>query len=856
MATILVVDDLSANRNVLVTLLRGLGHRMIEAADGRAGLDAVFAERPDLVITDVLMPVMDGYELLNQIRRDPATRSLPVVFYTAHYGEQEARAHALSSGVSDVLTKPVDSAEVLKVVGRALSREGPLDAPPVVAGFERQHLRLLTDQLSETDNDLRTANARSRALINIGLELASERSPDRLLEYVCVAARELFEATYATLGILNRDDGTLQRFITHGMDDPGHWISVGDAASGILRTVVDERRPLRGESPGGDPAGLQLPFVHPEVQAFLAAPIASLSRVYGWICLVRNEGRAFTENDEHLTMALTGLLGRVYENGYFFSIAEKRAAQLEQQIAEREQAEAAHAQSDLALQAAEERVRFALEAADVGIWDMDPATGTVRWSETLERQYGLRPGTFGGTYDAFVEQIHPDDRASVIETVGNAVKLGTDFSVVNRAIWPDGTVRWLSGAGRFLLGEHGEPLRGVGISQDITARRALEGQSLQAQKMEAIGQLASGVAHDFNNLLTVILGFTEFMAADASLGEEHGRDLSEIIKAATQAAGLTRQLLAFGRQQVLHDAPLDVNGLIRDMTDMLGRLIGEHINVTLALAPEISSVLADRGQIEQVVMNLVVNARDAMPGGGSVTIETRAVELDNSAFHEEPVVPGAYVMLAVTDTGTGMTRETQRRLFEPFFTTKGVGKGTGLGLSTTYGIVKQSKGHIWVYSEQGHGTTFKVYLPCSNVDVATPGATPAIVTAVSKAASETVLLVEDEAGVRHLSKRILDNAGYRVLEAANGNDAERLFANQATPIDLVVTDVIMPGCGGPELLQRLHVHSPALKVLYMSGYTERSGGHGLADGLPYVQKPFTASDFLQHVRNALEPQKP
>ncbi len=382
--------------------------------------------------------------------------------------------------------------------------------------------------------------------------------------------------------------------------------------------------------------------------------------------------------------------------------------------------------------------------------------------------------------------------------------------------------------------------------EDITERRTLEAQVQQATKMDAIGQLASGVAHDFNNLLTVILGFAEIMTADVALASQHGKDLGEIVKAAQRAAGLTKQLLAFSRQQVLNTAPLDVNGLITDMTGMLGRLIGEHIEVALVLAPDLPLVLADRGQLEQVVMNLVVNARDAMPGGGSVTIETADVELENSSFHEETIMHGRYVMLAITDTGTGMSKETQRRLFEPFFTTKETGKGTGLGLSTTYGIVKQSKGYIWVYSEAGRGTTFKVYLPRSNRDVPLQ-AVSAVVTAPVKTASETVLLVEDEAGVRRFSKRILENAGYRVLEAGNGDAAEKLFAEHADSIDLVVTDVIMPGCGGPELLSRLHVRAPALKALYMSGYTEKSAAHnaGIDRGLPFVQKPFTAAEFVR-----------
>jgi PAS domain S-box-containing protein len=393
----------------------------------------------------------------------------------------------------------------------------------------------------------------------------------------------------------------------------------------------------------------------------------------------------------------------------------------------------------------------------------------------------------------------------------------------------------------------------ISVIEDITERRALEAQVRQANKMDAIGHLASGVAHDFNNLLTVILGFAELATADIGTADRQERDLGEIVKAAQRASSLTKQLLAFSRQQVLHVVPLDVNALITEMTDMLGRLIGEHIEVVLALAPRLSLALADRGQLEQVVMNLVVNARDAMPGGGRVAIETADVELENSAFHEEAITQGHYVMLAITDTGTGMTRETQRHLFEPFFTTKETGKGTGLGLSTTYGIVKQSKGHIWAYSEPGRGTTFKVYLPRSDRDVPVQDLS-SVATAPAGRASGNVLLVEDEPGVRRLARRILDNAGYRVLEAANGDDAERVFAYHAGSIDLVVTDVVMPGCGGPELLSRLQIQAPALRVLYMSGYTEQSAAHqtGMDRGLPFVQKPFTAAEFVRRVREALD----
>ena len=417
----------------------------------------------------------------------------------------------------------------------------------------------------------------------------------------------------------------------------------------------------------------------------------------------------------------------------------------------------------------------------------------------------------------------------------------------------DGTFVWA----RVNMSVHreaeGQAQHFISVIEDITERRTLEAQVRQASKMDAIGRLASGVAHDFNNLLTVILGFAEMMTEDDALASRHGEELGEIVKAAQRATGLTKQLLAFSRQQVLHAVPLDVNWLITDMTGMLGRLIGEDVQIALALAPKLSPALADRGQLEQVVMNLVVNARDAMPSGGTVTIHTADVELENSSFHDEMIMQGRYVMLAITDTGTGMTKETQRRIFEPFFTTKDAGKGTGLGLSTTYGIVKQSKGYILVYSELGRGTTFKVYLPRAS------GGVPlqiigAVIAAPGKRGSETVLLVDDEAGVRQLARRILDNAGYRVLEAASGSDAEKLFALHSHAIDLVVTDVVMPDCGGPELLGRLQVHAPALRVLYMSGYTEQSAADraGIDRGLPFVQKPFTAAEFVRQVREALD----
>jgi two-component system cell cycle sensor histidine kinase/response regulator CckA len=346
-----------------------------------------------------------------------------------------------------------------------------------------------------------------------------------------------------------------------------------------------------------------------------------------------------------------------------------------------------------ALRVAEERMRFALESADIGIWDMDYSTGKLRWSAQLEAHYGYSPGTFPGTVEAFTEGIHPADRAGVVESVERAMKTGSDFTLEHRVCWRDGTVRWLTGAGRIQLGSNGKPMRGVGISMDVTARRTLETQYQQAQKMEAIGRLAGGVAHDFNNLLTTILGYCELILGTLAPSDPLRADVSEIQRAGMSAAALTRQLLAFSRKQIIEPTLLDLNTVIESMLGMVGRLLGEDIEVAIHLAPAPSLVVADRAQIEQVLLNLAVNSRDAMPDGGRLGIETAQVDLDEHfAMKHFDVKPGPYVVLSISDTGTGMTSEVQSHLFEPFFTTKEQGKGTGLGLATVHGIVTRAGG--------------------------------------------------------------------------------------------------------------------------------------------------------------------
>ncbi len=394
------------------------------------------------------------------------------------------------------------------------------------------------------------------------------------------------------------------------------------------------------------------------------------------------------------------------------------------------------------------------------------------------------------------------------------------------------------------------------FAEDVTERRALEQQLRQAQKMEAVGRLAGGIAHDFNNLLMVISGYSEFLLERVGADSTLRGHAQEIANAAERATSLTRQLLAFSRKQMLAPKIVDLNSVVTENVKMLTRLIGEDIDLVMVPGPDIGAVKADPGQIEQVIMNLAVNARDAMPHGGKLTIETANVTLDaNYARFHAPVKPGDYVMLAISDTGMGMDADTQAHIFEPFYTTKGL-KGTGLGLSTVYGIVKQSEGYIWLYSEAGKGTSFKIYLPRFSATGEALASQPALAADADQPSPghETILLVEDEENLRRLARQSLETQGYRVIDAPDGASAIKISQAHKGPIHLLLTDVIMPGMNGRELANQLSPTRPEMRVLYMSGYTENHIGHNgtLDEGITLLQKPFTLPALKAKVREALD----
>ena len=402
-----------------------------------------------------------------------------------------------------------------------------------------------------------------------------------------------------------------------------------------------------------------------------------------------------------------------------------------------------------------------------------------------------------------------------------------------------------------LTGAAGELVGGIAVLRDVTQQRQLEAQLIQSQKMEAIGQLAGGVAHDFNNLLAVIMGYGELLLGDLDAEDPKSNDISEMLAAAKRGVALTRQLLAFSRQQMVQPDILDLNEIVAGIEKMLRRIIGEHIRLSTKLATGLGRFKADAGQVEQVLLNLTVNARDAMPEGGRLRIETHDAHIDEAAAATQPgATPGDYVVLTVADTGIGMDEQTQKRVFEPFFTTKEVGKGTGLGLSTVYGIVRQSGGHIVIQSELGKGATFQVFFPRSvGEDAARKSAPPP---ASTHKATETVLIVEDDEGVRVVASRILREQGYTVLEARRASEARRLWEKHGSLVDLLLTDVVMPDINGPRLAEELAKDRPDLRVLYMSGYPGAGGLVGpQGTALSCIEKPFTPSSLATKVREML-----
>jgi two-component system cell cycle sensor histidine kinase/response regulator CckA len=684
MAKILVVDDNSQNRYLLEVLLRGNGHTVITANNGAEGLAAARADAPDLVVSDILMPVMDGFSFCREWKRDERLQGIPFIVYTATYTEAKDEELALRLGADSFVVKPMEPDILLKIIGDTLD-----------------------------------------------------------------ASRE-------------------------------------------------RKKPV----PSGPAHG---------------------------------EGGIFKEYSDALFRKLEKKMREL-------KIANRA---LEGTIAERMAAETALRESE---------AKYRIVSDNTYDWEywIDPAGRFIYTSPSCLRITGHGRGELLGAFDLATRMVHPEDlpayRAHREEEEHG--RGGTDVRF--RIMHKDGSEHWIAHVCCPIFDEGGCFLGTRGSNRDITEQMRLEEQLRQAQKMEAVGQLAGGIAHDYNNLLTGILGYGQLIQMKTGEDDPIRENLDQLLAAAERAAGLSQRLLAFSRKQEMKIKAVDLNGLIGNLVKLMQRVIGDDVQCKTAMTEGALWISADGGQIEQVLMNLATNSRDAMPNGGILSISTLVMEMDEVFVHHHGYgVPGRYALLTVADDGVGMDAKTRERIFEPFFSTKGAGKGTGLGLSIVYGIVSQHKGFINVYSEPGEGTVFRIYLPLAEGEAAPEMKEPC---GALPGGAETILVADDDAGVRELLDGLLAELGYRVLLAVDGQQAVDLFRKNEGRVDLVILDLIMANKNGKEASNEIRTINPKAKVLFTSGYPfDLIEGRGLFEaGVEYLAKPFKPTDIARKVREILD----
>jgi PAS domain S-box-containing protein len=662
---------------------------------------------------------------------------------------------------------------------------------------------------------------------DIGAALIRDEPLPVVLQQCAEAMMLHLEAAFARIWTLDRAGDTLELQASAGMythlDGPHARVPVGQLQIGL---IAAEREPHVTNDVMHDPRVSDQAWARREgMVAFAGYPLVVGDRVVGVMAMFARH--PLSPNARASMAAVANLI----------ALGIKRKGSEEEQ------------------RASEERYRLLFESNPHSLWVYDQETfAFLAVNDAALRHYGYSRAEFLAMTALDIESpaevpAFREEHETLVAQQGLGRTYRSPHTFKHRR--KDGAIIEVDLAANSIVFEGRKAW--LLLATDVTEKRSLEAQLQQSQKMESIGRLAGGVAHDFNNLLGIITGYSELLRKRVGTDPRLVKYVDDIIKAAERAAGLTRQLLAFSRKQVLQPRILDLNAVVAETETMLRRLIGEDIQLMTVLDGQLSAVRADPGQMDQVLMNLAVNARDAMPRGGRLTIETGNVVLDQAyARQHAGVEPGRYVMLAVSDTGQGMTPEVRARSFEPFFTTKAQGKGTGLGLATVHGIVRQSGGHIWLYSEPGQGTTFKIYLPRTDAPAAVEAAVPA--EAELPSGSETILIVEDEASLRELVRECLEVAGYTVLEAGHGMAALEVGERHPGRIDLLLTDVVMPGMSGRELAERLRAARPEIRTVYMSGYTDDAVVlHGiLAEDMAFLQKAFTAAALAHRVREVLD----
>ena len=863
---ILIVDDNRQNLYMLETLLKTTGHAIVSARNGAEALERLCSEGADMIISDILMPVMDGFQLCREVKRDSQLKTIPFVFYTATYTDVRDEELALKTGADRFIRKPVEPDEFMEIIRETIkeSEAGRIEPRSPDPEEEQQMLRLyserLVKKLEKKMLDLESALARQRegekelGQVNRALRMITKcnevliratREQD-LLDEICRIIVEMGGYRLAWVGYAEKDEDKTVRPIARAGYEEGYIATVGAAwadterGRGPTGTVIRTGKPFVVEDTLTDP-GFALWRDEANRRGYgsvIALPLMADGQAFGALTIYGAEPGAVYDEELKLLKELTGDLA--------YGIMALRT---------REE----HRKADQILKESEERYRLHFENVTDVIYSLDQEFRVISISPSIEKVLGYRPEEIIGRPFQELNLLAPASQESALSDAMRIFEGETLSGRIYEFIARDGKRRFGEVSGSPLI-RGGKVVSIISVARDITERKIaeeekarLEEQLRQAQKMEAMGTLAGGVAHDFNNHLSVIMGHADLAWMGVKKDDPLYTYIEEIKKAAQRAASLTRQILAFSRKQIIEPEILDLNEIIRNSEKMLGRLIGEDIEFKTALDPELTPVEVDPGQMEQVVMNLAVNARDAMPQGGKLAIMTRNVHIDeDDPQREAEMMPGPYVLLTVSDTGTGMDKKTLERIFDPFFTTKGVGRGTGLGLSTLFGIVKQSKGHIYVDSEPGKGTTFEIYLPAQvekAKDIKKAKTPPDRLTG-----SETILVVEDDEPLRRLASTILRRYGYQVLEAQDSDEALTVSRGHEGPIDLILTDVVMPGINVREMTEKIRSVRPEVKVLYTSGYTSDIIAHyGVLDpDIAFLEKPITPEKTVRKVREVLD----
>ncbi len=820
---ILLADDDPAQRKLGRLALMAAGFEVLLAEDGDVAVRMAKEHKPDAIVSDILMPGRDGFAVCEAIRSDPSVAGTPIVLVSAHYVEEEDRALASRFGANVYVSRTEGFDAVIRAVADAM--KAPAQWPSAAPTYDRQseYLRRVASQLE------RQAAIGAGLARRVSVQASSLSVLDRLSDSL---TRQLDPE--------NALGETLAECLDHAGLSVGAILLFGTGGELTLKAQLGSGADLKWDTYGEifrdavRREGLIIPSSEagPQADALIARLGAASALVVPIVA-----------RDEALGVLLLGsnaadLAGDEGES--FVRAARSVSRQLGQALALNRMF------SKLAM--AEHRYRTMMEHARDGIGVLTEEGVILEVNRGWEEMMGIpRSQMIGRNLTAFAVDAEHAASLAAFDKPG-ALAGGTLPPTPMRR--PDGTVVQVElsrtvvdvGSERYVLG----------VGRDVTDRLRLEDQLRHAQKMEAVGRLAGGVAHDFNNVLSVILSYGELLLGALKPDDPMREDVEEIRKAGRRAADLTRQLLMFSRQQVLEPKVLDLNEVLAGMEKMVQRLLGEDVELVSLFDKNLGRVRADPGSIEQIIMNLLVNARDAMPTGGRLTIQTANVVLDDAyARAHIGAKPGPHVLLAVTDSGVGMDRATQARIFEPFFTTKERSKGTGLGLSTVFGIVEQSGGHVWVDSDVGKGASFRVYLPRVSAEAGVERDSPAPAT---MRGTESILLVEDDDQVRTVARSILEKHGYTVTAARHAGEAILISEQRPGAIDLLLTDVVMPQMSGPRLAQRLAAARPEMKVLFMSGYTDDSiVRHGVHDAkIAYLQKPITPDALTRKVREVLD----